>query len=220
MPNTRAWALVLLLAPACETDRPNRSREDDAGPLPAQRYQRCDASRACVEGLSCCETCTDTSQDPAHCGGCGVTCPAGSACVQGRCVAGGKPVALSDIRAPIFAVGTVWDHVAPWRSTYKLHLQVDTEVTYLLTTGGHNAGIVSPPGTRGRSFQMMTRRPDSRYLDPETFVAEAPHVEGSWWPHWATWLEARSGGLVAPPGLGAPGYEPLGEAPGTYVLQE
>jgi polyhydroxyalkanoate synthase len=139
---------------------------------------------------------------------------------EGRYIAAGKPVALSDIRAPIFAVGTTWDHVAPWRSTYKLHLQVDTEVTYLLTTGGHNMGIVSPPGTDHRSFQVMRKGPDERYLDPEAFQAMAPRQEGSWWPQWVAWLEDRSGERIAPPSMGAPGYEPLGEAPGIYVLQE
>jgi len=141
---------------------------------------------------------------------------------EGRFVIDDTPVALSDIRVPIFAVGTVRDHVSPWRSTYKVHLQTDTEVTYLLTTGGHNAGIVSEPGHEGRSFQVMTKKPDDRYLDPETFMAEAPHKEGSWWPEWVVWLNARSGAPIAPPAVGAlpPGFVSLGEAPGTYVLQE
>jgi polyhydroxyalkanoate synthase len=141
---------------------------------------------------------------------------------EGRFLIDGRPVALSDIRLPIFAVGTVWDHVAPWRSTYKVHLQTDTEVTYLLTTGGHNAGIVSEPGHKGRSFQVMTKKPDDRYFAPETFVAEAPHKEGSWWPEWVAWLNARSGAPLAPPGVGAPssGFMLVAEAPGTYVLQE
>jgi polyhydroxyalkanoate synthase subunit PhaC len=139
---------------------------------------------------------------------------------EGRYIAAGKPVALSDIRVPIFAVGTTWDHVAPWRSTYKLHLQVDTEVTYLLTTGGHNMGIVSPPGAAHRSFQVMRKRPDERYLDPESFQALAPRQEGSWWPQWVAWLEVHSGEWTAPPVFGAPGFEALADAPGTYVLQE
>ena len=76
---------------------------------------------------------------------------------EGRFLVDGRPVALSDIRVPMFAVGTLRDHVAPWRSTYKINLQLDTEVTYLLTGGGHNAGIVSEPGHDGRSFQVLTK---------------------------------------------------------------
>jgi polyhydroxyalkanoate synthase subunit PhaC len=134
----------------------------------------------------------------------------------------GKPVALSDIGVPIFAVGTVSDHVAPWRSTYKINFQTDTEVTYLLTPGGHNAGIVSEPGHAGRSFQVMTRQADAHYRDPDTFLAQAPHKAGSWWPEWVAWLDARSGAPVAAPPIGIPtsGYMPLGDAPGTYVLED
>ncbi len=141
---------------------------------------------------------------------------------EGRFEAGGKPVALTDIRAPVFAVGTERDHVAPWRSTYKIQLLTDTEVAYLLTTGGHNAGIVSEPGHDGRSFQVMTKKTDDRYVDPETWLAQAPRKEGSWWPEWVAWLNARSGDPIPPPFMGAAaaGYAPLGDAPGTYVLQE
>ncbi len=141
---------------------------------------------------------------------------------EGRFTVADKPIALTDIRAPIFAVGTVRDHVAPWRSTYKINLLIDTDVTYLLTTGGHNAGIVSEPGHDGRSFQIMTTKADDRYVDPETYVAEAPRKEGSWWPEWVAWLDARSGAPVDPPtmGVAAEGYAARCDAPGTYVLQQ
>ena len=140
---------------------------------------------------------------------------------EGRFTAAGKPVALTDIRAPIFAVGTVWDHVAPWRSTYKIHLLADTAVTYLLTSGGHNAGIVSEPGKPGRVYQAMTKKPDDRYIDPDSWLASAPQTDGSWWPAFAAWLGEYSGVPVAPPSMGADsaGYPPLGNAPGTYVLE-
>jgi polyhydroxyalkanoate synthase len=138
---------------------------------------------------------------------------------EGRFKVTGKPIALTDIRAPIFAVGTTRDHVAPWRSTYKIHLLTDCDVTYLLTVGGHNAGIVSEPGHNGRTFQVMTKKGTERYIDPDTFVANAPRTHGSWWPHWAGWLDERSGAPVAPPGMGAADYRPLCDAPGTYVLQ-
>ena len=139
---------------------------------------------------------------------------------EGRFRAGGRPVALSDIRVPIFAVATAWDHVAPWRSVYKIHLLTDTDVTFLLTTGGHNAGIVSPPGGVPRSYQMLAKHHADRYLDPEAWQATVPKQDGSWWPAWRDWLEAASGAPVAPPEMGAPaaGYAPLMAAPGSYVL--
>jgi polyhydroxyalkanoate synthase subunit PhaC len=141
---------------------------------------------------------------------------------EGRLIVVDRPIALTDIRAPIFMVGAVGDHVAPWRSTYKIHLLTDTEVTYLLTTGGHNAGIVSEPDHHGRSFQVMTKKPTDRYIDPDSYVAEAPRKEGSWWLEWVAWLAERSGVPSAPPSMGAvaTGYPPHCDAPGTYVLQE
>jgi len=141
---------------------------------------------------------------------------------EGRFLAGGKPITLTDIRTPVFAVGTERDHIAPWRSTYKVNLQFDTEVTYLLTSGGHNAGIVSEPGHAGRSFRIATKRPNDHYLDPERFYAEAARKDGSWWPQWVAWLRDRSGAMTTLPAIGAPqaGYPPLGDAPGAYVLEE
>ncbi len=114
------------------------------------------------------------------------------------------------------------DHVAPWRSIYKIHLLTDCEVTYLLTTGGHNAGIVSEPGHDGRSFQVMTTAAEDHYLDPDAFLATAPRKEGSWWPEWVAWLSTRCGAPVGPPPMGAAagGYPALGDAPGAYVLEE
>jgi len=139
---------------------------------------------------------------------------------EGRYSVGGRPVALTDIRAPIFAVGTVHDHVAPWRSTYKINLLTDADVTYLLTSGGHNVGIVSEPGHKGHNFQVMTKKADDRYIDPEAYAATAPHKDGSWWPEWVGWLKQRSGAIMAPPAMGNADYAPVCDAPGTYVFQQ
>jgi len=103
---------------------------------------------------------------------------------EGRFEADGRAISLADLRAPIFAVGTERDHVAPWRSTYKIFLQVESDVTYLLTVGGHNAGIVSEPGHYGRSFRVATKRLADHYIDPDTYYAATPVKEGSWWPQW------------------------------------
>ncbi len=139
---------------------------------------------------------------------------------EGRFIAGGGPVALADIRLPVFAVGTERDHVAPWRSTYKINLQIDGEVTYLLTSGGHNAGIVSEPGHDHRHFRIDTKSANGRHHDPESFLKAARSSDGSWWPQWAAWLGEHSGAAVSPPAMGLPGQPPLGNAPGTYVLQQ
>ncbi len=140
---------------------------------------------------------------------------------EGRFTAAGRPIALTDIRAPIFAVGTEKDHVAPWRSAYKVHILTDTAVTFVLTGGGHNAGIVSEPGHPGRAYRVMTQPSDAPYVAPESWVVEAERKEGSWWPEWIAWLDAHSGGPVAPPSMGAAsaGYRSLVDAPGTYVMQ-
>lgn len=140
----------------------------------------------------------------------------------GRYAVDGRVVALSDITAPIFAVATETDHIAPWRSVYKVHLFTDNEATFVLTNGGHNAGIVSEPGHHGRRYHISTRHPDDRYVDADTWLARANPVEGSWWPAWADWLQARSSAeRVPPPAIGAPerGLVPLCPAPGEYVYQ-
>ena len=133
-----------------------------------------------------------------------------------------EPVAISDIRLPIFAVGTERDHVAPWRSVYKIHLLSDSDVTFLLTSGGHNAGIVSEPGHPRRSYRLSSRSASAHYLDPENWYARTPSVEGSWWPEWCNWLTRHSSELVAPPALGAAGagLTPLCDAPGLYVMAD
>ncbi len=140
---------------------------------------------------------------------------------EGRYRVDDRPITLIDIRVPIFAVGTVRDHVAPWHSVYKITLLTDTDVTFLLTSGGHNAGIVSEPGHPHRSYQYATRVADESYIDPDTWQAAIPVQEGSWWPIWEAWLAKRSNARVAPPPLGARqcGYPQLADAPGTYVLQ-
>jgi polyhydroxyalkanoate synthase subunit PhaC len=140
---------------------------------------------------------------------------------EGRYLAGGRPVSLPDIRVPMFIVATTRDHVAPWRSVYKLNLVAKAELTFALTAGGHNAGIVSEPGHPRRNFQLATRPAGAAYVDPDRWLEQTSHQEGSWWPAWEAWLAERSSGRHAPPAPGAPasGYPPLADAPGTYILQ-
>jgi polyhydroxyalkanoate synthase len=140
---------------------------------------------------------------------------------EGRFAVAGRPVALADIRVPIFAVGTQGDHIAPWRSAFKIHLFAECDITFLLASGGHNTGIVSPPGG-GHSphFRIATKRVGDPYLDPDSWLEKAAEEQGSWWPRWAAWLGEHSGGPIAPPRMGREGArdEELADAPGTYVL--
>jgi len=137
-----------------------------------------------------------------------------------RYSADGRPVSLRDIRIPIFAVSTLSDHVAPWRSVYKIHAQTNADVTFVLSNGGHNAGIVSPPQNSKRYHQIATHDDLATYLDPDSWQELAVHHDGSWWPCWQGWLAAHSGEPTEPPPMEAArgGIEPLCDAPGTYVL--
>ncbi|MBV8187344.1 MAG: polyhydroxyalkanoic acid synthase [Alphaproteobacteria bacterium] len=140
---------------------------------------------------------------------------------EGRLEVDGRPVSVTHIRVPSFAVGTLADHVAPWRSVYKLHLVPSNELTFVLTSGGHNAGIVSEPGHAGRTYQIRTRAVGEPYVDSDTWRAETPLRHGSWWLEWQSWLANHSTGKTPPPAMGCPekGYPPRRDAPGLYVKE-
>ena len=142
--------------------------------------------------------------------------------VQGRFKVNNKKVSLMDINIPIFAVSTITDHIAPWKSVYKLHLFLETDITFVLTSGGHNAGIVNEPGHPNRNFQMLTHQKKDKHVNPEVWQDRAPHLDGSWWPKWQDWLAKHSGNKISPPEIGnaTNGFKILGDAPGTYVFQK
>jgi polyhydroxyalkanoate synthase len=129
----------------------------------------------------------------------------------------GRAVSLADIRMPLFLVGTERDHISPWRSVYKLHHLCDSEITFVLTSGGHNAGIVSEPGHEGRSYRIGHRAEHSVWVEPEQWLQQTPPREGSWWPAWQQWLGAQSS--PARRARPIPTVAALGDAPGEYVRQ-
>jgi polyhydroxyalkanoate synthase len=144
---------------------------------------------------------------------------------EGRYTVRGKPVVASDIRLPVFAVATERDHVSPWLSVYKIHLLTDTEVTFVLTSGGHNVGIVNPAAGPAASRDAMHRvavhAADAPYQDPQTWLGHANQRNGSWWPTWQAWLKSHSSAPVKPKPIGGSGPKrlpALGQAPGRYVL--
>jgi polyhydroxyalkanoate synthase len=126
-----------------------------------------------------------------------------------------RPVSLSDIRVPVFAVGTEKDHVSPWRSVYKLLRLTETEVTFVLTSGGHNAGIVSEPGHAGRHYALHVTATADPWLSPDDWQRVAVRHEGSWWTAWHDWLLARGTGTVPARPIAAEAV--IVPAPGEYV---
>ena len=136
---------------------------------------------------------------------------------EGRYLANGKPIALSDLRKAMFVVGTQRDHVAPWKSVHKIHFLADADTTFVLANGGHNAGIVAAPDEAEHSYQVMTKNAHDPYVGPDEWIKLAPSHEGSWWKEWVRFLAAHSGSPVAPPTAEA--GRSLQDAPGSYVLQ-
>ncbi|HEX5806852.1 MAG TPA: alpha/beta fold hydrolase [Macromonas sp.] len=136
---------------------------------------------------------------------------------EGRYAFEGRSISLRDIRVPVFGVGTLKDHVAPWRSCYKMHRLVSGSVTFVLTSGGHNAGIVSEPGHAGRDYQLLSTGPGESWRSPEEWEAAAPHHDGSWWTAWDAWLKRQGSGRNVT--AREPRADPkLGPAPGHYVM--
>ena len=140
----------------------------------------------------------------------------------GRFAVEGSVIALGDIGAPFFIVGTESDHIAPWRSVYKTKLFTTSELTFVLTSGGHNSGILSEPGHLRRHYRIGHRVAGDRYIDPRTWAQTHQPQDGSWWPEWTAWMASRgSPENVDPPAMGGvdPAIVPLCPAPGTYIYQ-
>lgn len=139
----------------------------------------------------------------------------------GRYAVEGRVIALKDISVPLFVVATEADHIAPWRSVYKTQLFTDGKLTFVLTKGGHNGGILSEPGHAKRHYRISHRPAGALYLSPDAWFAKNDAKDGSWWPEWSDWLAGPAAEMEAAPAMGAPdrGFAPLAAAPGEYVFQ-
>jgi len=136
---------------------------------------------------------------------------------QGRYAVEGQYIVPKNIQVPAFVVSTEKDHVAPWKSVYKTHLLLNSDITFVLTSGGHNAGIVSEPGRENRSYRISERSKNEAYVDPKTWLETTPQSQGSWWVAWQEWLVSQSTAVkINPPKLDAE----LAPAPGRYVLKK
>jgi polyhydroxyalkanoate synthase len=143
---------------------------------------------------------------------------------EGKFKVNGKPVALKNIKVPIFVVATERDHVSPWHSVFKINILTPQDVTFTLTSGGHNVGIVSLPSTKThRHYRSSTIQGNERYIDADDWYLNTSPQTGSWWPVFEEWLtEHSSKDQIEPPKMGneKAGYLPIEDAPGSYVLMK
>jgi polyhydroxyalkanoate synthase subunit PhaC len=126
----------------------------------------------------------------------------------------GSPVDLSLVDRDSYVVAGIGDHICPWQSCYRSTALLGGAARFVLSTSGHIAAMVNPPGNDKASYQVAKECPD----DPQEWLRHAETQPGSWWPDYVTWLAGRCGpDKTAPRKLGGSGLMPLCEAPGTYV---
>ena len=128
----------------------------------------------------------------------------------------GTRLHLDAIRDDHYVVGAIEDHIAPWEGSYLTTQALpNADVRYVLSSAGHIAGIVNPPSPKAWFRTGQVTPPD-----PKAWFEASDHHEGSWWEDWAEWIAARAGERVPPPRMGSRKHKPVGDAPGTYVLEE
>jgi polyhydroxyalkanoate synthase subunit PhaC len=126
----------------------------------------------------------------------------------------GSPVDLSLVDRDTYLVAGVTDHICPWQSCYTSTQLMSGDCRFVLSTSGHIAAMVNPPGNEKASYQVAEDSPE----DPEQWSQRAQTCRGSWWPDYAAWLAERCGEEKdAPSESGGGGLVPLDDAPGTYV---
>jgi len=125
----------------------------------------------------------------------------------------GQQLSLRDVKCDGYVVGAVNDHIVPWHASYRGARLLGGQVRYVLTSGGHVAGIVNPPSPKAFYLTGPDDAPSA-----EQWRAEAARKDGSWWEDWAEWAAARAGALIAPPTMGNGRYPAQADAPGSYVL--
>jgi polyhydroxyalkanoate synthase len=127
----------------------------------------------------------------------------------------GTPIDLSQIGADTYIVAGIADHITPWQNCYRSTQLLGGQSRFILSTSGHIAALVNPPGNPKASYQTSKTSPAS----PADWLKTAQSEQGSWWPDMLAWLGDRCGAdKPAPAELGGGGLRPLATAPGTYVF--
>ena len=127
----------------------------------------------------------------------------------------GTPIDLHKVTVDSFHVAGSNDHITPWDAVYRSALLLGGERRFVLANSGHVQSILNPPGHPKAHFVENPRLSS----DPRAWYHDAQKVEGSWWPQWLDWIQARSGAQRETRlSLGSANYPPMDPAPGTYVL--
>jgi len=128
-------------------------------------------------------------------------------------------VDLAKIDTPSYIVAARGDHIVPWRGSFLARKLMGGPVRFILTTGGHIAGIINHPDKKRREFWRNDAEA-AQGANPDIWLAGAEHNEGSWWVDWIPWLEERSGKRGGQPSMGNEDYSSIMDAPGSYVIEE
>jgi polyhydroxyalkanoate synthase subunit PhaC len=131
---------------------------------------------------------------------------------RGEMELAGQVLSLADVKSDTYIVGAINDHIVPWPGSYRSTRLLGGTVRFVLSSGGHIAGIVNPPGPKAW-HETGEHGPE----DPARWREAAERHDGSWWEDWTRWADARAGRLAAPPPMGGDRYPAFGEAPGEYV---
>jgi polyhydroxyalkanoate synthase len=137
----------------------------------------------------------------------------------GKVVLKDVPIDLSKIEGSLYAVGAEKDHIVPWYGAWRLGQLTSGKVRFVLASSGHIAGMINPPSKEKGRHWVNEEGDAGDYATAEEWHENATEHEGSWWNDWVAWLNKRSGKKVAPPKMGGDDYEPIEDAPGTYVRE-
>jgi polyhydroxyalkanoate synthase len=132
---------------------------------------------------------------------------------KGEMELAGQQLSLSEVKNDTYVVGAVNDHIVPWTTSYQATRLLGGDVRYILSSGGHVAGIVNPPGPK-----PWYEAADSYPVEAADWRAAAARQSGSWWEDWTRWSQERAGDRVRPPAMGSRENPAVGDAPGDYVL--
>jgi polyhydroxyalkanoate synthase len=128
----------------------------------------------------------------------------------------GNGVDVSRITVDAYAVGAETDHLTPWQNCYKTVNLLGGDTRFVLSSSGHIAAIINPPGNPRARYHVAEEHPASA----EEWLAGAETRPGTWWEDWDAWLGERSGEKrPAPKKLGTRKHKVVGPAPGEYVME-